>query len=524
MPRPLLLALLALTAARWMLGGSYELSGDEAYYWQWSQHLDWSYYSKGPGIALAIWSSSFLGDSAWAVRFLSPLLGLASSCFAWNLVNRAFHPRSALWAVILLNATPIINVGSTVFTIDSLMLACWLGAMLAFWRARESGLAGRPAARWWLLCGLALALGFLAKYTTALLILTLLGWLLLRRGERRLWRGSGPWLLFGAALLGLVPVLIWNANNQWITVVHLLERGKIGESTGLHLGHVLQFGLHHFGTYSPLIALGMFASIWPAWRAARRGSPADAFLLACALPILLLYFTLSLKEPGEDNWTAPGMVILGLLLAHHLAELPALAHRPRLKNRLFQAGAITGMAMVLLVLSSDALRAAGVPWPWSKDLAGRLHGHAEATEAIAAIARREFAADERPFFLIANKWQVAASTDHALRLAGDPLPLLRPDRRTPRVHMESSSKIVNQYSFWPRYDARSHPAPGIEASAFLGADALYITDEQRSSAPADLKTEFAETRPAGFLTVSRNGQPLRQYRIFACRGYRGAPL
>src|ERR1041385_1176359 len=31
-----------------------DLAPDEAHYWDWSRHLDWSYYSKGPGVAWPI--------------------------------------------------------------------------------------------------------------------------------------------------------------------------------------------------------------------------------------------------------------------------------------------------------------------------------------------------------------------------------------------------------------------------------------------------------------------------------------
>src|SRR5262245_1607310 len=31
-----------------------ELASDEAHYWYWSRHLDWSYYSKGPLVAWLI--------------------------------------------------------------------------------------------------------------------------------------------------------------------------------------------------------------------------------------------------------------------------------------------------------------------------------------------------------------------------------------------------------------------------------------------------------------------------------------
>jgi len=34
-----------------------DLAPDEAHYWHWSQRLDWSYYSKGPLVALLIRAS-----------------------------------------------------------------------------------------------------------------------------------------------------------------------------------------------------------------------------------------------------------------------------------------------------------------------------------------------------------------------------------------------------------------------------------------------------------------------------------
>ena len=54
-----------------------DLAPDEAHYWDWSRHLDWSYYSKGPLVAWLIrascdlfggWSERYTGNLAFAVR------------------------------------------------------------------------------------------------------------------------------------------------------------------------------------------------------------------------------------------------------------------------------------------------------------------------------------------------------------------------------------------------------------------------------------------------------------------------
>src|ERR1043165_3972545 len=61
-----------------------ELAPDEAHYWDWSRHLDWSYYSKGPLVAWVIRASCEMfgslsirltGSEMFAVRLPAVLFG-----------------------------------------------------------------------------------------------------------------------------------------------------------------------------------------------------------------------------------------------------------------------------------------------------------------------------------------------------------------------------------------------------------------------------------------------------------------
>src|SRR4051812_30306210 len=61
-----------------------DLAPDEAHYWDWSRHLDWSYYSKGPLVAYLIrlgcelcgpWSQALTGSEMLAVRLPAVLCG-----------------------------------------------------------------------------------------------------------------------------------------------------------------------------------------------------------------------------------------------------------------------------------------------------------------------------------------------------------------------------------------------------------------------------------------------------------------
>src|SRR5262249_27392269 len=61
-----------------------DLAADEAHYWDWSRHLDWCYYSKGPLVAYLIrgscelfggWSQDLTGNLMLAVRLPAILCG-----------------------------------------------------------------------------------------------------------------------------------------------------------------------------------------------------------------------------------------------------------------------------------------------------------------------------------------------------------------------------------------------------------------------------------------------------------------
>ena len=49
------LLLISLFRVYFILTCPFDLTADEAQYWEWSRHLDWSYYSKGPMIAYLIY-------------------------------------------------------------------------------------------------------------------------------------------------------------------------------------------------------------------------------------------------------------------------------------------------------------------------------------------------------------------------------------------------------------------------------------------------------------------------------------
>ena len=68
-----------------------DLISDEAIYWEYSKHLDWSYYAKGPGIGIATWIGSLIfGDTTFGVRSIALFCFTLFSGMLYFFVRQAY--------------------------------------------------------------------------------------------------------------------------------------------------------------------------------------------------------------------------------------------------------------------------------------------------------------------------------------------------------------------------------------------------------------------------------------------------
>jgi hypothetical protein len=106
----------------------------------------------------------------------------------------------------------------------------------------------------------------------------------------------------------------------------------------------------------------------------------------------------------------------------------------------------------------------------------------------------------------------------------------------PPVYIPESQDMVNQFSFWPRYDEFVELKPGAPrpegevyteengVNLFVGRDALFVRDGEKQRVPHNIKAGFQSTELVGTIQVSRYGKPLRTWQVFLCRNYRTLPL
>ncbi|GAB4552689.1 MAG: hypothetical protein Tsb0013_15030 [Phycisphaerales bacterium] len=328
----LLLALLLVVVRTLVLASSgLGLAADEAHYWDWSRHLDWSYPTKGPGIAYAIAGArALLGDQPWMIRTVATASASVAMLLAFALTRAsASHlddhqrARAALYAAVLVALFPAYQVTALLATIDMPYIACWIGACwagLAMLRRLEDGRAAMGPA---IALGLFLGVGFLFKYTILMLLPGLALTLIVRRRHVRCWaRTTGTLLaMLATILVCATPVLVWNQREGWPTVAHLL--GHLGAPGG-----DVPTDDTTSRAWTPLWCLefvgAQLAIAGPAlllmWLGARRPTPGPerAWLVAAALPILVMYLLVSLVTDAEANWPIAGYASLLCLSAVHL--------------------------------------------------------------------------------------------------------------------------------------------------------------------------------------------------------------
>jgi PIN domain nuclease of toxin-antitoxin system len=522
--RAVWLFVLALTAIRFTMLGTSDLSFDEAHYWMWSDRLAPAYFSKGPGIAFAIRASTALfGATEFGVRFLSPVIGAATSLLLYYFTRRLFNERAAFWAIIALNAVPLFNVGNLVMTIDPLSIFFWVVAMYAFWLALER----TPTALWlWAATGLLIGLGFLCKYTNAFEVLSIVLVLALVPRHRREFKRPGFYLLVAVFAVCLVPPVLWNYQHAWVTAAHLESRGGLDQPLGVRPLEVLGFLGAHFLTFSPLLFLALAWAVIANWRRARQQFKV-LFLFWFGLPVFGFYLLLSFNDQAAPNWDVLAFISLMVLAAAYWTERLA---GKRWVARFLGAAVLLGVFGSVFVADTDLLRSMNLPFPHHRDPSDRVRGWKSASRALEKIRHDYEVKDKEQLFVIADQRDRASEMSFYFkerRVEG-------PDH--PPVYIVESQDIQNQFSFWPRYDqfveaSPNTPRPDGEVyteeegvNLFTGRSALYIQSGKGILVPHNIRAGFQSVDRIATIEVTRFGASVREWQVFLCRNYRTLPL
>jgi dolichol-phosphate mannosyltransferase len=309
-------------ALRLVYLGCVELLPEEAYYWNYSRHLDIGYLDHPPMVAWLIKLGTIaFGQSQFGVRIGALCCAAIASVFTYRLTRNLFGEASALAALVLAQTLPFFFLSGLLMTPDAPLTAAWAASLYYLERALVEG----RSAAWWR-AGLSLGIGVISKYSIGLLVPAALAFMLWDHQSRRWWR---RWQPYAAALLAAAifsPVIVWNAQHDWASFAFQTSR-RLAEAPRFALHKLIASALVLITPTGVLAVAAAFTRAKPADTGAggsagnSSGEPRRRLFISLAVLVPLAVFALfSLRHEVKLDWTgAPWVAALPLMAVGMIA-------------------------------------------------------------------------------------------------------------------------------------------------------------------------------------------------------------
>lgn len=488
---------------------SLELHPDEAYYWEWSRHLDWGYYDQGPGTAYYIrFFTLIFGDTLFALKFAAAFAGFLGHGALYLTARRLISEGASFAFLVCTLLIPGFFGGSLLIMHDSVLVIFFALALLFSVRWIQT----RSTLDLALLFAF-IALGFLGKHTMVFFALGLVLWMIV---SPEYWAELRKPALYACAALAAVlsmPVVIWNLQHNWDGIGAIVN---LRSSGGAHADKATT-GAYLAGQsflFSPIwlfafVAMGLVALVRKVKSAAAARKAGTSVLAALRFPdqpahrlvwivawILPLFFLfMSARKEVQPNWpfASYGPMMLALFLSGaHLSRsgrsmLAGGAVAAIVINTLFLLPAVLMMLVKQVRPSDQAAIARAVPQM-------RLAGYKDVVMAVEEQRKKTDPTAQ----LMTNRYQDAAIA--AFHLPGQP-------------HVGSLNILQrNQYNYWPSVEKNRNYFVFIvqentceKAMFFFQPVLAYMFEEV---------TAFPEQE------ILKDGVPVKRYQTWYVKNFR----
>ncbi|MGD9244675.1 MAG: glycosyltransferase family 39 protein [Desulfobacterales bacterium] len=485
-----------------------ELLQEEAYYWNYAQHLNIGYLDHPPMVSWLIWlSTTLLGNTEFAVRISAYICWLISSFFIFGLTRNLFNKSTAFRSLILLAILPIFFATGFVMTPDAPLITCWAGALYFLERA----LIGDRHTAWWGV-GVCMGLGMLSKYTIALLAPATLLFLLVDSRSRKWFYSPKPYMAAIAALLLFSPVIIWNLNNDWASFVFQGPR-RIHGSFDFSVGNLIAFVLI---LLTPTGAISAFYIICK-----RKSLPEHVFtgnvvrrqkfaIIFTVLP-LSVFFIFSITRNVKLSWTGPLWLMIVPFVAYYM--VPDINRQTKrfftTLQRFWPTTVVITIVIYCLTLHYVVLGLPGVPYPENSIFLG----WEEMAQQIESIENKiEHYTGLEPLVVGMDKYRVASQLAfYRTKIEKDPVEQLENEGVlfTSGRHLFGGNSLM--YSFW-------HPKQKVGKGHMI-----LVSRDHTDFLKPSIHSHIDEMGEIHAHIIKKNGVPIASYYYCIIEGYRPYP-
>jgi hypothetical protein len=274
-----------------------EILEDEAYYWMYSEFMDWGYFDHPPMIALLIKLGYALIPGELGVRLFPSLLGAGTLVIIYHLVP--VEKRELKWFVICTVAISLMHLNVAGFlALPDIPLVFFTS--LFFLVLKRFLIEDRMVQALGL--GVIIALMMYSKYHALLIIFFALlsDWKLILR--------KTFWVIVAVATLLYLPHIIWQFNNDFVSFqYHLVSRNDPFQPR-----QILEYLGNQLVVTGPFVGLPLLYLAF----ARRAGDAYERMLKFNLIGFFGFFFLSSVRGHVEPHWTAaafPPMIALAMI-------------------------------------------------------------------------------------------------------------------------------------------------------------------------------------------------------------------
>lgn len=387
--------------------GPVELLEEEAYYWNYSQHMDIGFLDHPPMVACLIWLGTFVfGNVEFGVRIGGVLAYLLAVFFVYRLTSSSHGRSAALCSLLLMSVFPF-YFGTAIFmTPDAPLTACWAGTLYFLYRVLVMKKTGS-----WFGVAVFLGLGMLSKYTIVLLGPAIVLYMLFDADSRKWFVKPNAYITAISAFIIFSPVIIWNYQNEWASFM-FQSAGRVNKASVFSTHELL-------GSILVLISPAAFLSFLHFLVRGRKYTDQTVseipwkrqylFFLLMTLAPLAVFTLFSFTKEVKFNWTGP----LWLAIIPYCAWTVIAATRYVAKDKFLKVVQRTYPTVIMIFAAVVAflphylsLGLPGVPYIQGTQMGGWSDLAMQVEERV---VEHEMENGTRPIVVGMDKYQIASS-------------------------------------------------------------------------------------------------------------------
>lgn len=308
-----LLGVSALVRA--ILAGVVELGNDEVYYWTYALYPDWSHFDHPPmvGWFIQLFSCNLLFTGEFFLRLSSVIFMTLNTYLIYLIGKQIKNEQTGFYAALLYTASVYAFVITGIFILpDTPLILFILLAVLQFVKYFQN-----EKNKHLLLGGLFAGFAMLSKYSGVFIWVGIGVYVILYSRKEF----KNPFLYLSAliSVVCMLPVLLWNINNEFISFT--FHGNRVGFFGEFHLEYFLTELMGEFLYNNPVNYILIIIALIALFKGNRFISDMPKRLLLClTLPMIALFWLFSLTRHILPHWTAPSFVLLLVFVAAQLSE------------------------------------------------------------------------------------------------------------------------------------------------------------------------------------------------------------